>query len=341
MVNPEIQTYYNKGMEFFGMNNFRNIPLPYSGPGKTFGDLIDQFFTECENKSQENNKGSSIKSDAKKKEIIELNNKNDGYYEEGNERGRKDQKSFELEIFWNRNKLQAWVKKLDRCKKHPNFQEISNNANLLTKEETTLMQWFQNFMIPEMLGKENTWYCSKCKDFVEAMKRIELYNAPPILFISLKRFKSGGGWYFKDKLEDKVNFPMENLDISDIILSNLNEDGSRKENLEYELYAVSNHYGNMGSGHYTAYAKNPLDRKWYEFNDSSVAEVENLSSIVSEAGYNLFYKKKDFKFDDNIDFDSIKNTWNYEDFKLEVEHYQAKEKEEDNKHSDDVDMEVN
>ena len=173
------------------------------------------------------------------------------------------------------------------------------------------------------------------------MKRIELYNAPPILFISLKRFKSGGGWYFKDKLEDKVNFPMENLDISDIILSNLNEDGSRKENLEYELYAVSNHYGNMGSGHYTSYAKNPLDGKWYEFNDSSVAEVENLSSIVSEAGYNLFYKKKDFKFDDNIDFDSIKNTWNYEDFKLEVEHYQVKEKEENNKDSDDVDMEVN
>ena len=109
MVNPEIQTYYNKGMEFFGMNNFRNIPLPYSGPGKTFGDLIDQFFTECENKNQENNKGSSIKSDAKKKEIVEVNNKNDGYYEEGNERERKDQKSFELEVFWNRNKLQAWV----------------------------------------------------------------------------------------------------------------------------------------------------------------------------------------------------------------------------------------
>lgn len=25
---------------------------------------------------------------------------------------------------------------------------------------------------------------------------------------------------------------------------------------EYELYAISNHYGGLGGGHYTAYAKN-------------------------------------------------------------------------------------
>ena len=37
---------------------------------------------------------------------------------------------------------------------------------------------------------------------------------------------------------------------------------------EYDLYAVSNHYGGLGGGHYTAYGKN--NGKWYEFNDSSV-----------------------------------------------------------------------
>lgn len=30
---------------------------------------------------------------------------------------------------------------------------------------------------------------------------------------------------------------------------------------EYELYAVSNHYGGLGGGHYTAFAKNK--DKWY------------------------------------------------------------------------------
>lgn len=180
-------------------------------------------------------------------------------------------------------------------------------------------------MTPEMLGKDNAWYCKNCKDFVQATKKIELYNAPPILFVSLKRFKSGRGSYFKDKLEDKVNFPIDNLDISDIILSNINPDGSKKENLEYELYSVSNHFGNMGFGHYTAYSKNPLDGKWYDFDDSSVTEITDPSQVVSDAGYNLFYKRKNFKFDDNIDFDSLKKTCNFEDFKLEVEHYKVQE----------------
>lgn len=35
--------------------------------------------------------------------------------------------------------------------------------------------------------------------------------------------------------------------------------------------AVSNHYGGLGGGHYTAYAKNPFYDKWFEFNDSSVS----------------------------------------------------------------------
>lgn len=30
---------------------------------------------------------------------------------------------------------------------------------------------------------------------------------------------------------------------------------------EYELYAISNHYGGLGGGHYTAYGKNR--GKWY------------------------------------------------------------------------------
>ena len=46
---------------------------------------------------------------------------------------------------------------------------------------------------------------------------MELYSTPPILFISLKRFKSGKGSYFKDKLEDKVMFEIDDLDIQNKI----------------------------------------------------------------------------------------------------------------------------
>jgi ubiquitin C-terminal hydrolase len=37
---------------------------------------------------------------------------------------------------------------------------------------------------------------------------------------------------------------------------------------EYQLFAVSNHYGNLGGGHYTAYARQTDDGKWYSFDDS-------------------------------------------------------------------------
>jgi len=43
--------------------------------------------------------------------------------------------------------------------------------------------------------------------------------------------------------------------------------------LIYDLYAVSNHYGNMGFGHYTAYAKNWIQDSWFDFDDSSVTKI--------------------------------------------------------------------
>ena len=53
-----------------------------------------------------------------------------------------------------------------------------------------------------------------------------------------------------------------------LILGNKN-----KEQIIYVLYGIVNHYGTMGGGHYTAYCKNFLNNKWYEFDDSRVSEV--------------------------------------------------------------------
>ena len=49
----------------------------------------------------------------------------------------------------------------------------------------------------------------------------------------------------------------------------------------YDLIAVSNHYGAMGVGHYTAYAKNRLNGKWYYFDDSSVSLASEDQIVVS------------------------------------------------------------
>jgi ubiquitin C-terminal hydrolase len=61
---------------------------------------------------------------------------------------------------------------------------------------------------------------------------------------------------------------------------------------EYHLFAVSNHYGSLGGGHYTAYAKQTDDGKWYLFDDSCVTQVQD-SDVCSSAGYVLFYWRQD------------------------------------------------
>lgn len=38
----------------------------------------------------------------------------------------------------------------------------------------------------------------------------------------------------------------------------------------YDLYAVTNHIGGLGGGHYTAYCKNSGD--WYKFDDNYVTK---------------------------------------------------------------------
>ena len=53
----------------------------------------------------------------------------------------------------------------------------------------TIDDCFEEFKKPEILDEQNMWYCNKCKTHVQATKKIEIYKVPPILVVSLKRFK--------------------------------------------------------------------------------------------------------------------------------------------------------
>ena len=54
-----------------------------------------------------------------------------------------------------------------------------------------------------------------------------------------------------------------------------------KSTVGYNLHAVSNHYGTMHGGHYTAFAKNVYDKKWYKFDDQYVTEMSLKDVVVS------------------------------------------------------------
>uniref|UniRef100_A0A8C4EUC3 Ubiquitin carboxyl-terminal hydrolase n=1 Tax=Dicentrarchus labrax TaxID=13489 RepID=A0A8C4EUC3_DICLA len=140
------------------------------------------------------------------------------------------------------------------------------------------------FTTKEKLGAEDPWYCPNCKQHQQATKKLDLWSLPPVLVVHLKRFSYSR--YMRDKLDSLVDFPLRDLDMSEFLI-NPNSGPCR-----YDLIAVSNHYGGMGGGHYTAYAKNKDDGKWYNFDDSSVSPA-NEDQIVSKAGYVLFYQRQD------------------------------------------------
>uniref|UniRef100_A0A665WU63 Ubiquitin carboxyl-terminal hydrolase n=1 Tax=Echeneis naucrates TaxID=173247 RepID=A0A665WU63_ECHNA len=140
------------------------------------------------------------------------------------------------------------------------------------------------FTTKEKLGAEDPWYCPNCKQHQQATKKLDLWSLPPVLVVHLKRFSYSR--YMRDKLDSFVDFPLRDLDMSEFLI-NPNAGPCR-----YDLIAVSNHYGGMGGGHYTAYAKNKDDGKWYNFDDSSVSPA-NEDQIVSKAGYVLFYQRQD------------------------------------------------
>ncbi|XP_061124978.1 ubiquitin carboxyl-terminal hydrolase 15-like isoform X2 [Syngnathus typhle] len=140
------------------------------------------------------------------------------------------------------------------------------------------------FTTKEKLGAEDPWYCPNCKQHQQATKKLDLWSLPPVLVVHLKRFSYSR--YMRDKLDSLVDFPLRDLDMSEFLIN------PNSGPCCYDLIAVSNHYGGMGGGHYTAYAKNTNDGKWYNFDDSSVSPVSE-DQIVSKAGYVLFYQRQD------------------------------------------------
>ncbi|KAM0204587.1 hypothetical protein ACHAPA_001969 [Fusarium lateritium] len=149
----------------------------------------------------------------------------------------------------------------------------------------SLEECLDEFERAEVLSEQDMWYCPRCKEHRRASKKFDLWKSPDILVAHLKRFSSSG--YRRDKLDVMVDFPIEGLDLTSRVIQK--EDG---KNEIYDLIAVDDHYGGLGGGHYTAYAKNFCDGRWYNYNDSSATPVSDPSSCITSAAYLLFYRRR-------------------------------------------------
>ena len=171
--------------------------------------------------------------------------------------------------------------------------EYENNNNNDTEENNenynglniTLDHCLQYFTEEESLEEGNEWHCKRCNKRVKACKKIEIFYLPRIMCICLTRFNRKGKKYTKN--DEFVEFPLENLDMGKYIR------GPDKNFSKYDLFAISQHFGGMGSGHYTAVCKN-VDGYWYNYDDVNIRRIKNLNKICTNAAYVLFFRRQNW-----------------------------------------------
>uniref|UniRef100_A0A665V5J1 Ubiquitin carboxyl-terminal hydrolase n=1 Tax=Echeneis naucrates TaxID=173247 RepID=A0A665V5J1_ECHNA len=157
---------------------------------------------------------------------------------------------------------------------------------LASTSKCSLQDCLRLFSKEERLTDNNKVFCRHCKAHRDSTKKLEIWKVPPILLVHLKRFSYEGRW--KQKLQTSVDFPLDSLDLYQYVI------GPKQHLKRYSLYGVSNHYGGLDGGHYTAYCKNAERQRWYKFDDHEVSEI-STSTVKSSAAYILFYSTLDRK----------------------------------------------
>ncbi|XP_021379459.1 ubiquitin carboxyl-terminal hydrolase 8-like isoform X1 [Mizuhopecten yessoensis] len=148
----------------------------------------------------------------------------------------------------------------------------------------SLQDCLQEFLKVEKMTGSSRWKCPNCRVQRDTEKKIDIWKLPPLLIIALNRFVWEGMW--RQKINSYVDFPVNDLSLEKFTRG-------PGTNPHYQLYGVSNHYGTMDGGHYTAYCKNAVSKKWYKFDDHEVFDMSS-SEVKTSAGFVLFYTTMNF-----------------------------------------------
>mmetsp|Transcript_5911 Transcript_5911/g.20847 ORF Transcript_5911/g.20847 Transcript_5911/m.20847 type:complete len:708 (-) Transcript_5911:49-2172(-) len=175
---------------------------------------------------------------------------------------------------------------------HESVDNLVSSKENKSGKQITLQDCLTKFTSTETLSEHDMWYCSRCKEARRARKTMSLWSVPNFVIFHLKRFSEDESYGGREKIETCVQFPLEDLDLSPYVRS-LQRPGDAEDNpYLYDLYAVINHYGDAGFGHYTAFALSPGNDQWYLFDDSRVTKAAK-ESVCSQAAYVLFYRLRE------------------------------------------------
>ncbi|KAK3839771.1 MAG: hypothetical protein J3R72DRAFT_370139 [Linnemannia gamsii] len=151
-------------------------------------------------------------------------------------------------------------------------------AKVSGRQPQTLTSCLNAFVDPELMEGDNAWNCPSCKKPRKATKQLTISRVPDVLLIQLKRFSSDGP--FKNKIKAMVQYPINNLDLTKYLPKRPSSQGPPEPAI-YDLYAVSNHSGEVSSGHYTACVRDTTSNSWTNFDDTRVSPCDQSVAVVS------------------------------------------------------------
>jgi ubiquitin carboxyl-terminal hydrolase 22/27/51 len=164
------------------------------------------------------------------------------------------------------------------------------------KQKLSVETCLRHFTIPEMLA--DPVMCPTCERKTPTKKQHVVSKLPKVLCLHLKRFDAATN----KKIEEFVSFPSTGLNMGPFLphwcevspvpslLSNDSQEQWLIPEINYDLYATVNHFGNLQSGHYVSNVK--VKNKWFHCNDSFIGFASETEILKSEGAYLLFYLRR-------------------------------------------------
>ena len=173
----------------------------------------------------------------------------------------------------------------------PESQQVKGTYSFRTKSTQTcsLYDCFDEFNKTEYIGEDGQWFCEHCNKLTNIEKKLSLSTLPQILIIQLKRFSSDP--QSNTKISTLVEYPLKNFDLSAYVTN-----PKKGRTIPYDLVAVSNHWGSLSGGHYTAYGKIAQTNDWYDYNDKRVEQVDISQVKKNQDAYILIYQQQQITY---------------------------------------------
>mmetsp|Transcript_3609 Transcript_3609/g.8720 ORF Transcript_3609/g.8720 Transcript_3609/m.8720 type:complete len:665 (+) Transcript_3609:133-2127(+) len=175
----------------------------------------------------------------------------------------------------------------------PAPDQLLSTCNKVTEDAEDIYSLYTCFdwlTATQQLSTDNAVLCNGCQQRVEALSRVQLAGAPPVLVLHLNRFEYKYGQ--RNRLFTSIHFPVDGLDLTRFCTASDEEGRVDQAPPIYDLLATIIHAGSACIGHYTSCIRS-WRGVWYLYNDETVKQVLADDVQDTRGTYVLFYLRRD------------------------------------------------